>query len=410
MSSSTYAVLAYHFGYIFTEIFSRKTLFSMNTFSKMPGFIVVVLFLFAFSAEAQNTQTKTFAVSAAPLKVNLKQHFYKKMQGKLGDKPMEIDLMRNGALLEGHFYFKDHEEKGNLIGTIRPNGRFSLEEREYNSKTDDIETVGVFTGVFSGPKKITGKWTDIEGKEELSFGFEEECPDAAACFSVKHMQKELTGKAKVVLMYVEMDEKTGKASKKINDFIQAHILNYDHPTSSKKQFKHADEFLEDFIKRYEKKGGDALWNNNHHIVVDYNNHNILALEFVESISEGEGYKKDKVHFVNFDLETGKTVSLKDILKDAYEENLNAAGEDAFRSHYGFKDIKSLKAEGFLFKDDKFGLNQNFSISKGGLLFRFDEGEIAPSAMGAFEIFIPYSKIKKLIRKKSRLEEIMSSYY
>ena len=57
-----------------------------------------------------------------------------------------------------------------------------------------------------------------------------------------------------------------------------------------------------------------------------------------------------------------------------------------------------------FEDGEFELNDNFEISEKGLTFLFNQYEIGPYAIGMPEIFIPYSKMKGLIKEDGVLKQ------
>ncbi len=376
-----------------------------------------LLFVFPFIGLSQSEAEKIKKEEKTPVKIA--KYFYKKLDGQLGDQRIEFDLMRFGSTLEGHFYFLDKEEKGTIRGNISETGRVSLEEIEGRTEEGEPNIVGFFEGKFMSPTEIAGTWHSFDGEEYNTFTVSENYPEKSSSFWVVHEGRSYSGTATVDLVYVVMGEEKHKAAaEKINEFINSHILNYDHPKSIKKQFADHSSFLDDFVNRYKKASEEAqkvegqmpMWDNHHQIILDYNNHNIVVLEFVESVFEGGAYANDKVNFVNFDLGTGERIQLKELLKEDFMPQLTKVAEDVFRNKYGFKDIEDFSKEGINFKENKFTLNDNYALSKGGITFRFNEQEIAAHSMGAFEIFIPYSKIQDIVKKDSALEEIMESNY
>lgn len=351
--------------------------------------------------------------------VKIAKYFYKKLDGNLGEQRIEFDLMRFGSTLEGHFYFLDKEEKGTIRGTISETGRISLEEIEGITEEGEANIVGFFDGKFMSPTEIAGTWHSFDGEEYNTFTVKENYPEKSSSFWVVHEGRSYSGTATVDLVYVVMGEEKHKATaEKINEYINSHILNYEHPKSDKKQFGDHSEFLDDFVSRYKKASEQAqkdgmplpMWDNHHQIILDYNNHNIIVLEFVESVFEGGAHANERINFVNFDLGTGEIVKLEELFEKDFMPKLTKVAEEIFRSNYGFKDIKDFSKEGINFKGNTFTLNKNYALSKGGITFRFNEEEIAAHSMGAFEIFIPYSKVKDLIKKDSPLQEIVESHY
>jgi hypothetical protein len=143
--------------------------------------------------------------------------------------------MRFGSTLEGHFYFLDKEEKGTIRGTISETGRVSLEEIEGKTEEGDDNVVGFFDGKFMSPTQIAGTWHSFDGEQYSTFTVEENYPEKSSSFWVVHEGRSYSGTATVDLIYVVMGEEKYKVTAgKINEFINSHILNYDHPKSTKK--------------------------------------------------------------------------------------------------------------------------------------------------------------------------------
>ncbi|WP_338793522.1 RsiV family protein [Bernardetia sp. MNP-M8] len=383
-------------------------------FKKTFLLICILVFAGSFLCLAQNETKKE---EKKPVKIA--KYFYKKLDGQLGDQRIEFDLMRFGSTLEGHFYFLDKEEKGTIRGTISETGRVSLEEIEGNTAEGEPNVVGFFDGKFMSPTEIAGTWHSFDGEQYNTFTVKENYPEKSSSFWVVHEGRSYSGTATVDLVYIVMGEEKHKATaEKINAFINSHILNYDHPKSAKKQFGDHSEFLDDFVNRYKKASEEAqkaegqmpIWDNHHQIILDYNNHNIIVLEFIESVFEGGAYAHEKVNFVNFDLGTGNHIKLEELFEKDFIPKLTKIAENIFRNKYGFKDIEDFSKEGINFKDNKFTLNDNYALSKGGIIFRFNEDEIGVHSMGSFEIFIPYSTITDLVKKDSPLQEIMENHY
>ncbi|PWK80070.1 uncharacterized protein DUF4163 [Mucilaginibacter oryzae] len=101
-------------------------------------------------------------------------------------------------------------------------------------------------------------------------------------------------------------------------------------------------------------------------------------------------------FVNWDTKAGKNLRLDDIFAPGYQDKLKAVAERIFRKNEKLSDTASLK-DNYFFKDDKFALNNNFSVTPLGIKFLYNQYEIKPYAAGITELFIPYSQIKSLLQ-------------
>ena len=103
---------------------------------------------------------------------------------------------------------------------------------------------------------------------------------------------------------------------------------------------------------------------------------------------------------NIDLKTAKQIALSDIFIEGYEKKLNEIAEKIFRQLYEVPRRQNLESAGYWFENNRFRLNENFSLGRTGITFQFNQYEIAPYAAGAPELFIPWVKIMDLGKEGS----------
>ncbi|MES2064783.1 MAG: DUF3298 domain-containing protein [Bacteroidota bacterium] len=126
---------------------------------------------------------------------------------------------------------------------------------------------------------------------------------------------------------------------------------------------------------------------------------LLALEYGGYSYQGGAHGGSFTGFVNWNVKTDKPVTLGDILVDGYKPQLTKIAEKIFRKDEKLTDTSSL-ANDYFFKDNKFALNENYSITPAGIRFVYNQYEIKPYAAGQTELIIPYSQLKTLMRPKS----------
>ncbi len=102
-------------------------------------------------------------------------------------------------------------------------------------------------------------------------------------------------------------------------------------------------------------------------------------------------------FKNY-FQNAKPVLLKDIVRSEIE--FQKIAEKIFRKQENLSEQEALK--GYFFKDDQFALNNNFTISKKGLLFIYNPYEIKAFSKGQTELFIPYAAFKSIIKPNTFL--------
>jgi hypothetical protein len=172
-----------------------------------------------------------------------------------------------------------------------------------------------------------------------------------------------------------------------------------------------DELAYSFIEAYKKLQEDFpdyrhAWTLDREASVVYAGDSVLCISFTEMSFTGGAHPNSRRTFVNFEVSKGLKVALGDILVEGYEAGLAAVAERRFREVRGLKKDESLKDAGFWFEGGVFGLNDNFGITGSGLVFYFNDYEIAPHAMGPTEIAIPYGEISSLIRKGGIMEGVV----
>jgi hypothetical protein len=89
--------------------------------------------------------------------------------------------------------------------------------------------------------------------------------------------------------------------------------------------------------------------------------------------------------------------LDNFLKPDYNEQLTLLGNRVFRKTRELADTASLSESYFEFPENKFELNKNYGFTKNGIIFYYNNYEIAPYAAGPTELLIPYSDLGGLIR-------------
>ena len=124
---------------------------------------------------------------------------------------------------------------------------------------------------------------------------------------------------------------------------------------------------------------------------------LLTLEVSEVAYTGGAHPNHFTNYINFDLRTGKRITLKDLFRPEALPKLEKLAEKRFRETRKFSEKKSWSELGFFFDDGKFHLNNNFKIEPDGITFLFNPYEIAPYAFGSIELKIPLSDMRNLLQ-------------
>jgi hypothetical protein len=121
---------------------------------------------------------------------------------------------------------------------------------------------------------------------------------------------------------------------------------------------------------------------------------ILTLQTTdEAYYVGAAHGSYNIKYTNIDLKENKLLTEADLFKPGTEEKLSALILNGLRNKYGDG------LDNLLLDRDDVRPNGNFYISKGELVYVYNEYEIAAYAVGVVEAPIPLEKVKKLMKRE-----------
>ncbi|MGV3526589.1 MAG: DUF3298 and DUF4163 domain-containing protein [Candidatus Sericytochromatia bacterium] len=124
---------------------------------------------------------------------------------------------------------------------------------------------------------------------------------------------------------------------------------------------------------------------------------LLSLRVESYVFTGGAHGNPATDFISFDLQSGQTLTLADVLLPGAEQALTQLGEERFRADRGISPDKDLQEEGYEFENNRFHLPKVVGLGRYGLVFVYNVYEIGPYSAGTFELFIGYDALKKLIK-------------
>ena len=222
--------------------------------------------------------------------------------------------------------------------------------------------------------------------------------------------EDLANCAIIQLEYIEVFYSENiTVEEKINTRIKNELLK---PISNEKSNKSFDAMMTTFLDEYKNFKKDfpnsaQHWKLERIATELYKDNNIFCIELFEYSYLGGAHPNSFRNFVNFNLANGDELKLSDILIKGYTEQLNVIGEEIFRQTNEIEPTKDLTEAGFWFDNNKFSLNNNFTIDDYGLTFYFNNYEITAYAFGPTELFIPYNRISDLIKPDGYLSGFIS---
>ena len=199
--------------------------------------------------------------------------------------------------------------------------------------------------------------------------------------------------------YIEFTEAATSVAK---DSLNKIVEDYISASIFEQKTKTLEQLAESLINDYKKQkrefpdfpGGYELERS---VEVLYSNDKLVCVKFNEYSYFGGAHPNSVMFYTNVDLQTGKTIKLKELFVDGYKDELNKIAEKYFRKERELKPDEDLEQAGFWFKENVFSINENFAIAETGLDFFFNDYEVTSHAAGPTLIEIPYSELKSIIK-------------
>ena len=234
---------------------------------------------------------------------------------------------------------------------------------------------------------------------------EESVVDKAAVESVKYVNKSIYEKdpdckaspeycPEVKISFPEITGVPATLNKDLlNKEIQKSILesSLDPEGKTGEVTKACKKFIEDFTDfKKEMQEEVAAWSVGIDIKIINNDANYLSLRIDENAYLGGAHLNHYTSFLNYDVITGKVVTLDKLIKDT--GRLKELAEQKFRETKNLSPEKNLSEAGYFFDNGEFTLTENFGISQGKLLLYYNNYEIAPYALGPTLLELPLEMI------------------
>ena len=133
--------------------------------------------------------------------------------------------------------------------------------------------------------------------------------------------------------------------------------------------------------------------------ITYNAHNLLSYTAEYSTYSGGAHGRNVIYNYTLDLTNGHVLLESDLYVDGYQNELAKLLVAGIAENNGVEDSKALEDMGYYSIDEIFP-NGNFYVTDKGAHYSFNEYDIAAYAIGNSEVFIPYEKLRHLLKPGS----------
>lgn len=349
--------------------------------------------------------------------------FYKHFEGNVGTNIQIVaDLVRSGEKLSGYYYYFFDDQSGDTswthYGKSMPIfGTLTSDQFEFSEFDPEVKGA-VFKGTFDG-STLTGTWNSADGNKQLPFVLKENYPRGTMPFIAIYMNqsgtlfdKKPNPKATIEVSILLPGKYTPQ---NVADSIRANI--YDHCFDVRNDSSSVEVLLNSlkdmYLSNYRSSNADLYqegaasfdWEKQKEVRILHNEKEVLSIEFYDYGFTGGAHGLSLTNFHVFDLKDGHLVTLEEVFRDDYTNDLRDIINSAARKKYHLQRNQPMTDAGFFV--EYLDPTPNFYITKDGMGFFYNQYEVAPFALGPIEIFVSYSDLVRILREDSPVYRVIS---
>ena len=197
-----------------------------------------------------------------------------------------------------------------------------------------------------------------------------------------------------------VESKSSNVTMKINAAIMARLQAKDAPRGfaaeaaavAEDYHRFRKEFPHSAITYFTRRTAEVL----------HSTGTVFSVEIDEEEFRGGAHPNSHREYLNVRPETGEEIDLASVLNPGAEAKLLSIAEAHFRADKQMEEGAKYSDAGFHFADEKFSLSRTWGIAPQGLVFHYNDYEIASYATGPTTLVLPWREIGALIRKDAGL--------
>ena len=197
--------------------------------------------------------------------------------------------------------------------------------------------------------------------------------------------------------FSEKDTASATPKNAMDNYIQKYITDYKELESdfiTEVEVTGKKPSQESWYAYYEMSSNEILYNK-----CDLISYMVSVEYYTGGAHGGHGYNN---HVLS--LKTGKEINEIDIFIDDYQDPLAQIIVNTIASDNNVTNPEELENIGY-FNTNEIYPNDNFYIDEKGITYTFNVYEIAPYSLGKTDVFLPFEKIRHLLRENSPVSPI-----
>jgi Protein of unknown function (DUF3298)/Deacetylase PdaC len=132
---------------------------------------------------------------------------------------------------------------------------------------------------------------------------------------------------------------------------------------------------------------------------------VVSIRCSEFSFLGGAHPNQVIRLGTFVVPSGRRLSLSDCVVPGAEARLTEAVEREFRTVRSLSPEQSLEEAGFWFEKGAFVLASNWAAEASGLIFYYNDYEIAPHALGPTEVRVSFAALKGIVSPEGPLGQL-----
>lgn len=302
--------------------------------------------------------------------------------GALGGKiRIRMKLTRDGDKLTGIYRYARSKEDLHLVGTVKPDGRFELQELDGKG-----HITGKFKGIFLRRTEAMGGWASPDGKHAFAVSFErgDGYPDAITLeYGGRLVPQEDHREAPNCVAERIFPQAVGLKSKDAENALNAKLRDLGGGAASKEAMT------------CDGATAELPWSTESGYEVSAQRGRYVGVSFSTSGFTGGAHGFGTSICRVIDLETGNAVALSPLLSADGRSKLNKLVTAKIKKD---QNLKTLTEGGFFEDEAKVSPDTNVCVAKGGLDVVFNDYEISPHAVGPPQVHLTNDEVRTLFSK------------
>lgn len=355
----------------------------------------------------------------------LPKYFYGDFSAKIGSKQINLSIMVIDSIISGYYLEPDSARSSHVGWTSRiqmPDSIYIYDDYSMFGENDTARPI--FSGKFEGTSKIIGSW---RGQRVVFTEDKGKSVDMKIIRERKAYPNETDSvpQADAAIYYPKFSTGNADAASRMNATVMGKLLEKVDENGSVSQFRSVPSILETFISEYvnstaeynEYKDANSVdssmfpdflppWYLFVNFSIPLNSHGILSYIQVVDVYSGGAHGMVFAEPMVFDCISGSLLKLDDIITAEGQGELSKVADSIFRQNNSIPQDSAINANGNWFAGDTFYLPKKFYVDRSGMVFFYDLYEVTSYAEGMPEIFIPWARIEKLIRKESPVRKLL----